>query len=46
MHKDSNSSPLLSWSILARDGIIWDIKPKINFKPGFIKSEDVNIILF
>ena len=45
-HKDSNSSPLSSWSIPRRNGIIQNIKLKITFKPGFIKSEDVNIILF
>ena len=38
--------PLPSCSVLAYDGIIQNIKIKITFKPGFIKCEDVNIILF
>ena len=45
-HKDSNSSPLPTWSIPARNGIIRNIKRKITFQPRFITSEDVNIILF
>ena len=36
----------LFWSIIARNGIIRDIKLKSTFKPGFIESKDVNIILF
>ena len=35
-----------SQSIIARNGIIRDIKLKIAFKPGFIESEDDNIVLF
>ena len=45
-HKDSNSSPMPSWSTPARNGVIRNIKLKITFKPGFIESGDVNIILF
>ena len=45
-HKDSNSSPLHSWPIPTRNGIILNIKLKITFKAGFIKSEDVNVIFF
>ena len=45
-YKDGNSSSLPPWFILVHNGLIRDIKFKITFKPGFIKNENVNIILF
>ena len=44
--KDSNTSPLPSWSIIARNDIIRHTKLKFTFKPSFIEGEGVNIILF
>ena len=45
-HKDSKSSSLTSWSVNARNNIIWNIELKVAFKLIFIESENINIILF
>ena len=46
MHKDSNSSSFPSWSVIVRNKIIRNIELKVAFKPSFIESENLNVILF